>query len=174
MQTITLNKAWSAAESVATPVVKPFRKVWLASLGAASLTRKEASKVFEKLIEEGTKFESKSRKALERKRDEAEREISNAREQVTKAAEKSVDRIANKAKNAVEKIVEPAFYHLVPKDDDWAVRREGHDTDLSVHRTKQSALDAARGIAQAHEPSHLVVHRADGTVQATYTYEEKS
>lgn len=63
-----------------------------------------------------------------------------------------------------------AVFHLLPKDEDWTVRREGEDAELSVHDTKKQALDAARGIAQASEPSRLVVHRADGTIQATYSY----
>jgi poly(hydroxyalkanoate) granule-associated protein len=65
---------------------------------------------------------------------------------------------------------ETAVFHLLPDGDNWAVRREGEDADLSVHGTKKPAMDSARGIAQAAEPSRLVVHRADGTIQTTYNY----
>lgn len=61
-------------------------------------------------------------------------------------------------------------YHLLPKDEQWAVRREGEDRNLRVLDRKREALDAARAIAQGHEPSRLVVHRADGTIQDSFSY----
>lgn len=63
-------------------------------------------------------------------------------------------------------------YHLIPNGSEWAVRREGNSEDIAVHPTKNAALDAARGIAKAHEPSRLVVHKADGTIQTSYNYGE--
>ena len=75
-------------------------------------------------------------------------------------------------KKAAKKADVVAAYHLLPKDDGWTVRLEGSDEDLSVHGTKNEALDAARGVAQAHEPSRLVVHKADGTIQTSYNYGE--
>jgi hypothetical protein len=63
-------------------------------------------------------------------------------------------------------------YHLIPNGTEWAVRREGSHEDIAVHATKNAALDAARGIAKAHEPSRLVVHKADGTIQTSYNYGE--
>jgi poly(hydroxyalkanoate) granule-associated protein len=73
---------------------------------------------------------------------------------------------AGQAKPASETTV----YHLLPKEDQWAVRREGEDRNLRVLDTKREALDVAREIAQAHEPSRLVVHRADGTIQDSFNY----
>jgi hypothetical protein len=61
-------------------------------------------------------------------------------------------------------------YHLLPKGDGWTVRLEGHTKDISLHTNKNAALSAARGLAQAHEPSRLVVHRADGTIQTSFSY----
>lgn len=63
-----------------------------------------------------------------------------------------------------------AVFHLLPKGDEWTIRLEDSDDDISVHDLKSDALDAARGVAQAHEPSRLVVHRGDGTIQANYSY----
>lgn len=174
MQTISINKAWSAAESVATPIAKPIRKIWLASLGAATLARKEAAKVIDKLIEEGTEFEGKARAKLKRTQTEAANKISGVQKRVSQATEETVEAVSRKASAIAKEVVKPAFYHLVPEDEKWAVRREGHDANISLHTTKQAALDAARGIAQAHEPSHLVVHRADGTIQTTYSYGTES
>ena len=73
-------------------------------------------------------------------------------------------------KKPASKAQEPTVYHLLPKDDKWSVRIEGQDKDSSVQDTKQAALDAARKLAQANEPSRLVVHRADGTIQTSYSY----
>lgn len=74
------------------------------------------------------------------------------------------------AKASAKKSATETVFHLVPSDDDWAVRLEGGDKDLSVHGTKREALDAARKAAQAKEPSRLVVHKSDGTIQTSYRY----
>jgi hypothetical protein len=42
---------------------------------------------------------------------------------------------------------------------------------VSVHATKEEALDRARALAGEHRPSELVVHRKDGTVQDTVAYD---
>lgn len=77
-----------------------------------------------------------------------------------------------KTETKAAKVEETTVYHLLPKEDQWAVRREGEDRNLRVLDTKREALDAARTIAQAHEPSRLVVHRADGTIQDSFSYGE--
>jgi len=67
---------------------------------------------------------------------------------------------------------EETVYHLVPHDEGWAIRKENAKRNLSLHDTKREALDAGRDVAQAHEPSRLVVHKADGTIQTSYSYGE--
>jgi poly(hydroxyalkanoate) granule-associated protein len=80
---------------------------------------------------------------------------------------------AQKPKNVKTKpAAETTVYHLLPKEDQWAVRREGEDRNLRVLDTKREALNVAREIAQGHEPSRLVVHRADGTIQDSFNYGE--
>lgn len=94
--------------------------------------------------------------------------------------EKAKAKSAAAPKQAAKKKAAPAkaktdtdvVYHLVPRDEDWAITLEGADKDLSVHGTKKEALDAARKVAQSHEPSRLVVHKADGTIQTSYAYGE--
>ncbi len=90
-------------------------------------------------------------------------ELAEQRQAAAKAA-------AKPAAKAVAKKSGDAVYHLVPSDDGWAVRAEGSKSDLSVHGTKREGLEAARGVAQAHEPSRLVVHKTDGTIQTSYHY----
>ncbi|MEE4175832.1 MAG: phasin family protein [Xanthomonadales bacterium] len=102
--------------------------------------------------------------------------LADQRQQAAKAAKaapaKATPAAKTKAKAKADKAPEATVYHLLPKEDQWAVRREGEDRNLRVLDTKREALDAARSIAQAHEPSRLVVHRADGTIQDSFSYGE--
>ncbi len=97
-----------------------------------------------------------------------------ARKKAKRKAKRTAKRASGKAaRTAASKIASPrgeVVFHLVPKDKDWAITREGADGDLGVHGTKAEALEAARKAAQAAEPSRLVVHKADGTIQASYNY----
>jgi hypothetical protein len=61
-------------------------------------------------------------------------------------------------------------YHVVPSNDRWEVRGEGAQRASSVHETKRQAVAAARELARGKEPSKLVVHRLDGTVQDSFVY----
>lgn len=63
-------------------------------------------------------------------------------------------------------------YHLVytKESKQWKVEIEGASRASSVHENKKSALDAARELARNQQPSQLVVHNMDGTIQTEYTY----
>ncbi|HVS64467.1 MAG TPA: DUF2188 domain-containing protein [Thermoanaerobaculia bacterium] len=65
---------------------------------------------------------------------------------------------------------EETVFHVVPKDDRWEVRGEGAQRATSVHETKREAVAAARQLARDKEPSRLVVHRIDGSVQDSFAY----
>lgn len=157
--------------SMGSPVMEAGHEVWLAGLGALSVARKEGgkvadqgSKLFDRLVAEGEKFEKKSGKTLRSGAQEAAERLSGAADKAKSQARKAAAKVTRKQSK-------PLTFHLLPRDDEWTVRREGSDENLSLHSKKQSAVEAARGIARAHAPSHLVVHRADGTVQDTYSYE---
>ncbi|MDX1746255.1 MAG: DUF2188 domain-containing protein [Halobacteriales archaeon] len=60
--------------------------------------------------------------------------------------------------------------HLLPSEEGWEVRREGAEEPESVHGTKDEGLGVARELAHSHEPSRLVVHRKDGSVQDVFSY----
>lgn len=178
--------------SKGTPVLDTAHDVWLAGLGALSIARKKGgkvagkgSKMFERLVAEGQEFEKKVGKtvrsdargaaerisgAADKARDQAKKVADKARNQANKAADKARDQAKKAATKLIPKRTGPVTLHLVPKDEEWTVRLEGSEEDLSLHSTKQSAVKAARGIARAQAPSHLVVHRADGTVQDTFSY----
>jgi hypothetical protein len=54
--------------------------------------------------------------------------------------------------------------HVVPRDGEWAVRRDGNERASSVHPTQQEATQAARKIAKK-EKTEVVIHRADGRIR---------
>lgn len=158
---IRLDSLTKSLNEIGTPVIEAGRDVWLAGLGALAVARQEGGKVaeqgeklFDKLVSEGEKFERKTSKV-------ASREAREVTEQLAKTFSKTARALQQ----------EPMTFHLLPNDDNWVVRSEGNDEDLSWHDTKESAVEAGRGIARAHEPSRLVVHRADGTIQTSYSYE---
>ncbi len=78
---------------------------------------------------------------------------------------------ARKAEAREVKAEESIFY-VVPHEKGWAVQRQGADRAASVHETKKEALDAGREEARGRAPSRLIVHKQDGSVQETYTYED--
>lgn len=63
-------------------------------------------------------------------------------------------------------------YHVTTHKDGWKVALEGTKAPVSAHDTKAEALDAAREIAKTVEPSQVVVHKQDGTIQTQFGYGE--
>ena len=59
--------------------------------------------------------------------------------------------------------------HVVPREDGWAVRREGAQRDSSRHDRKSEAMDAARGTAR-RERVEVVEHGKDGRIQDSDSY----
>ena len=54
--------------------------------------------------------------------------------------------------------------HVVPREDGWAVRREGAKRDSSHHDTKADALESGRTTAR-RDGVELVTHGKDGRIQ---------
>jgi len=178
MATRAIERTEETVRRFGTPVVESAHEVWLAGLGAVSMARRESARVidegnrlFDRLVTEGEKLERKLRKTSDDLRKTTEKEADRVAERLTSAARKvPAPELLRKALQLGK--VEALTYHLVPKGEGWSVRREGSDRDISVHPNKKTALNAARGVAQAHEPSRLVVHRTDGTIQTSYSYGE--
>lgn len=63
-------------------------------------------------------------------------------------------------------------YHLMPHEDGWQVKKGDKKKPELVRDNKQDARSDARDLAHDHEPSQLVIHRADGTIQTVHTYGE--
>ena len=54
--------------------------------------------------------------------------------------------------------------HVVPYEDDWAVRREGNKRITSKHRKQSTAINKAKAIARKRK-ADVIIHRADGTIR---------
>ena len=54
--------------------------------------------------------------------------------------------------------------HVVPRNGEWAVRREGAERDSSHHQRQADAIDAARQTAQ-REGTELFIHGRDGQIR---------
>ena len=97
----------STAQKAAAPVVESAREVWLAGLGAFNIAQQESgriieqgTKLFDKLVAEGSKFEQRTRKdvgeVVEEFRDEVETRVEGLRHQadaVRKQASDNWDRL---------------------------------------------------------------------------------
>jgi len=59
-------------------------------------------------------------------------------------------------------------YDVVPSNGQWNVTSGGGV--LSRHVNKQPAIDAGVSAARANQPSQLVIHRVDGTIEDERTY----
>lgn len=116
-----------------------------------------------------TVFEDRVARVLARLGVPSADEIHNLTDRVAALSAEIAAASRNTAKQAAQDV---DVFHLLPKDEDWTVRLEGTEEDLSVHDTKDAALVAAREIAHARQPSRLVVHRSDGTIQTSYSYED--
>lgn len=64
-----------------------------------------------------------------------------------------------------------ATLHVVAKDSEWLITADGKDEPLERFSTKEEAVDAARDAAQKAAPSELVIHRLDGSVMRSHSYQ---
>lgn len=60
--------------------------------------------------------------------------------------------------------------HVVPQNEQWAVKKEGTERADSTYDTQKEAIDAAR--EKASDGDSIVIHRADGTIRGRLTYTE--
>lgn len=59
--------------------------------------------------------------------------------------------------------------HIVPRDGQWAVKRENASRASSLHETQQEAIDAGRRLAQA-DRTELYIHGRDGRIRDANSY----
>ena len=59
-------------------------------------------------------------------------------------------------------------FHVVPSGTNWQLKHDGNV--LGNYSLKASAIADGRRIAQANQPSELIIHNADGTIAERETY----
>lgn len=59
--------------------------------------------------------------------------------------------------------------HVLPKDGEWAVKREGRKAD-GVFSTQRKAIERARAMAKEKSSGQLAVHGRDGRIREHDTY----
>jgi hypothetical protein len=59
-------------------------------------------------------------------------------------------------------------YRVVPAGERWELKHEGDV--LAANDTKQPLVEQGQATAKPNQPSQLVVHKKDGTIEYEYTY----
>ncbi|MFZ4526062.1 MAG: DUF2188 domain-containing protein [Chlorobium sp.] len=59
--------------------------------------------------------------------------------------------------------------HVVPKDDRWAVRKQGAMRSTKVFSNQREAINFARDVARK-QSGELFIHKADGTIHERRSY----
>ena len=60
--------------------------------------------------------------------------------------------------------------HVVPYEDDWAVRREGNKRVTSKHKRQDTAIRKAKTLARKYK-ADVIIHRQDGTIRDRINYD---
>lgn len=62
-------------------------------------------------------------------------------------------------------------YHITPtKPEGWKIKGQGGSRAIKLFDTKEKAIKIGRKIAKSEQPSQLIIHKKDGTIQTEYTY----
>jgi len=130
-------------------------------------TTKATSKVENRLDEVGDQIDKRVTNVLHRLGVPTRTEIQTLTRRVEELSHK-VDRLAGAPVSTAERKV----FHVAPHDEGWKLLLEGTDKPVSVHSTKDEAMTAAREAAKKAEPSQVVVHKMDGTIQSQFGYGE--
>ena len=61
--------------------------------------------------------------------------------------------------------------HVVPYQDDWAVRREGNQRITSKHRKQSTAIRKAKTLAKRYK-ADVIIHRESGGIRERISFRE--
>lgn len=64
-----------------------------------------------------------------------------------------------------------AVLHVIADESEWHITSEGKEEPLGRFPTKEETVEAARQLAQEAAPSDLIIHRLDGSVMRSHSYE---
>jgi len=178
-------------------VLDSAHKLFLAGLGTFKAVGDESGDLFDRLVERGREVETRGKKEIEARRKDlkkltskVEGRVDDLGDQVDKQVTNALHRLGVPSRNEIPTLTRrveelsrkgdkiagtpvaapKTTFHVAPHEDGWKVAAEGVKTPASVHATKDEALTAAREIAKKAEPSQVVVHRMDGTIQTQFGY----
>jgi len=60
--------------------------------------------------------------------------------------------------------------HIVPNANGWEVKRQGSGETEWLVDNKDNAVNHAREMAKANQPSQIVIHTRDGRIETEHTY----
>lgn len=142
------------------------------------MAAKPISKKIEKRVKKGRKAAKKQAKA-------AKKQAKAVKKTLTPGSSPSKAKVAGAAAAGVAGIagVAAALHylrrdskgratlHVVAHESEWHITAEGENEPLDRFSTKEEAVDAARSAAQEAAPSELVIHRLDGSVMRSHSYD---
>ena len=146
----------AAVQTAAAPVVESAREIWLAGLGAFNVAQQESgrileqgSKLFEKLVAEGSKIEQKTRKdvvgAIDSIRGEVENRVEGMKQQAGVVRQQATDNW-DKLERIFEDRVARALSRLgIPSKEDV----NGLAEKVQKLAREVSVLDGKKGTAQS-------------------------
>lgn len=60
--------------------------------------------------------------------------------------------------------------HVIPRENKWTNIIGGNQRATALFETQQEAIDAARTNAITHGDTEVIIHRRDGKIRASNTY----
>jgi hypothetical protein len=60
--------------------------------------------------------------------------------------------------------------HVTPNANGWEVKQQGSDETEWLVDDKDNAVNHARELAKANQPSQIVIHTRDGRIETEHTY----
>lgn len=146
------------------------------------MAKKPISKKIEKRVRKGAKAVEKKAKAAEKK---AKSVRKTARKKLKASKGRSKAKVASLAAAGVAGIAGIAAavhylrrdskgrakLHVVANGSEWHLTAEGKDDPVERFSTKEEAVEAGRKAAQEAAPSDLVIHRLDGSIMRSHSYE---
>jgi hypothetical protein len=61
-------------------------------------------------------------------------------------------------------------YHVTPNANGWQVKQQRSDATEVLVDNKDNAVNHARELALANQPSQVIVHTRDGKIEREHTY----
>lgn len=156
----------------------------------------ESEKLFDRLVERGRTLETSAKKELEKGAREVETKVNETQSTLDRRITEALHRFGIPTRTEIQtlttrveelnakvalmvetqtkadKTAARTVYHVTSAEEGWKVIVEGTKEPIAVANTKDEAVTTARDMAKAVEPSQVVVHKMDGTIQTSYAYGE--